>query len=417
MEVNALNPLDKSYQELLISILKNGEERETRAGMVKSLFGKQLNIDLKNGYPLLTTKKMYFKGIAHELLWFLQHPYNAHGSMNIKYLDDNNVHIWDDDAYRWFKNDVIKHLIELTEHGGRYCLVRVVSDDDFQHGCAAESWDEGAQLENTIAWMHNMTKEDFLRLVSQKIEIRTFEDTPWIYRFGDVGGIYGKQWRSYGDSGIDQISEIIETLKTNPSDRRMLCLAYNPSVLNEIALPPCHVMMQFYSRLLSPSERWDEYKRRFVDTNSSTDSRDYAKIYYKAASLWTTTEERHSMEHELDDMGIPKRGLSCMWTQRSVDCFLGLPFNIASYALLTHMMSNVVGMLPDKLIGSLGDCHIYMNHISAVQEQLKRKGCCKLPSLEMKRKVEDIDDFKFEDFEVKGYKPDGIIKAQLNVGQ
>lgn len=414
MEAKALNQVDREYQELLLEIIKEGQVRDTRAGMVKSLFGKQINFDLQQGYPLLTTKKVYFKGVAHELLWFLQHPYNSHGSMNIHYLNANNIHIWDDDAYRWFNTWVCDNIISSKT---KYSLVRIIGDDNMGELCSMVSWEEGNAFVDNFKWLLSITKETFLKLVEQRIEIRTIEDTPKIYRFGDLGSIYGSQWRSYGCNGIDQIASIIDTLKNNPTDRRMLCLAYNPSVLKEIALPPCHVMMQFYSRELTSAERWEIFRKKYVGENDSADSdKDYDRIYHKAMSIWTPTTERHDMEKELDNVCIPKRGLSCMWTQRSVDCFLGLPFNIASYALLTYMIGHVVGMAPDKLIGSLGDCHIYLNHMEAVHKQLERTGNSVLPNLEFSRDVDDIDDFKYEDFIIENYKPDESIKAKLNVG-
>lgn len=415
MELKALNNLDKTYQGLLQTIIDEGQERDTRAGKVKSLFGKQISFDLQEGFPLLTTKKMFFKGIAHELLWFLQHPYNHHGSMNIKYLIDNGVHIWDGDAYRWFKEWVQANII----HGSKqYYLVKVVSDDEVDKVYDCIVWEHNDEYKNNYTWLLNMSIDEFLKLSQDKIEIHTIHSSKGIYRFGDLGGIYGKQWRSYGDSKVDQIQNIIDTLMTNPSDRRMLCLAYNPSVLNEVALPPCHIMIQFYTRRLSPYERWELYRKKYINDDAvlANTADDMLSVYKEALSPWVTVSKKQELEKKLDESNIPVMGLSCMWTQRSVDCFLGLPFNIASYALLTYMIGHIVGMAPDKLVGSLGDCHIYCNHMEAVNEQLNRQGSYFLPNLNIKRKVEGIDDFKYDDFIIEGYKPDGVLRAKLNVG-
>jgi thymidylate synthase len=324
-----MNNVDKQYLNLLTDIKNNGALKSTRSGDVLSVFSRTMRFNLKEGFPLLTTKKVFYRGVIEELLWFIS------GSTNIKALTDKNVHIWDDDAYRHYKSLIKKHN-SLTN-----------------------------ALDNDIKVALN--KDEFIKKVSEE----GFEDllySPDGYRmryiYGDLGPVYGKQWRRFGNSGVDQIKKIIDTLKTNPNDRRLLCVAFNPSDLDEMALPPCHVMFQFYVR-------------------------------------------------ELND---GKYGLSCKWTQRSVDSFLGLPFNIASYAALTYMIAEVVGMVPDELIADLGDTHIYCNQMKAVDEQLTRKGFDTLPTLKFGRKIDDIDDFKYEDFIIENYKSDSTIKAPLSVG-
>ena len=357
-----MNKTDKVYIDLLKDIMENGVEKNTRAGDVLSVFGRQLRFDLKEGFPLLTTKKVFMKGIMHELLWFLQRSYNSHSSMNIEYLVRNGVHIWDDDAYRWFKTEIAEGFSKrpLTNE-----FMVCVSDDEGVNAHKKptyEVWIENELRHRDTEWLKNITKEEFIDLTLQRVEIHgSFMSA---YRFGDLGPVYGKQWRSFGRNHIDQIQNIITTLRRNPNDRRMLCVAFNPDQLDEMALPPCHVMFQFYTREISPG----------------------------------------------------KYGLSCMWTQRSVDTCAGLPFNIASYAMLTHMIAHLVGMIPDELVGSLGDCHIYKNHIDGVNEQLKRAGSDTLPTLKIKRKVESIEDFNYDDFEIAGYNPNPPIKYQLNVG-
>ena len=371
-----MNKADKCYISLLHDVMENGVEKNTRAGDVLSVFGRQLRFDLKDGFPLLTTKKVFTKGIIHELLWFLQRPFNSHGSMNIEYLIRNGVHIWDDDAYRWFKDTVSK---EINPKQYMVC----VNDDETSelHKGEFEYWIENELRKDDVEWLQNITKEEFIDLTLQKVEIwGSFMSR---YRFGDLGPIYGKQWRCFGgDRYIDQIQNIINTLKTNPSDRRMLCVAFNPAEIDEMALPPCHVMFQFYTRKLTQAEILNYLKKN----------------------------------PGIAESDAPKYGLSCMYTMRSNDIFLGCPFNIASYALLTNMIAKLVNMIPDELIASIGDCHVYKAHIEAVKEQLTRLGSNMLPKLIINGLHQTIDDFKYSDFEIIDYNPDPPIKAPLLVG-
>ena len=355
---------DSTYLELLRDIMENGVEKDTRAGRVKSVFGRQLRFDLKEGLPLLTTKKVFTKGVLHELLWFLQHPMNSHGSMNIEYLIRNGVHIWDDDAYRWFKETIVKDFQGRIKD----IVVCLCEDDkDSYSDVDFEYWIEGELRKNDENWLENITKEEFLDLTLQKVELRG----SWMskYRFGDLGPIYGKQWRCFGESCKDQINEIIAKLKTNPNDRRMLCVAYNPDQIDDMALPPCHVMFQFYTRIIGKNE---------------------------------------------DD--TPIYGLSCMYSMRSNDEFLGQPYNTLSYSILTCMIAKLVNMIPDELIASLGDCHIYEAHFDAVKEQLSRNGSDVIPKLIIHGNQTTIEDFKYEDFEIIDYYPNQPIKAPLLVG-
>lgn len=349
-----MNNVDKQYIDLLYSIIYNGVEKETRSGRVKSVFSRTLRFDLKEGFPLLTTKKIFYRGVIEELLWFIS------GSTNIKPLLEKNVHIWDADAYRHYCNIVDK---SNNLKNGHFILTKLPKEEFLEKTLNSES----------IKYL--CTENNF--------DIKVKE-----YTFGDLGPVYGYQWRNFGGDGVDQIVNIIETLKNNPNDRRLLCIAYNPSDLSKMALPPCHVMFQFYVRELTLHER---------------------KMYYCKIHNTNTVNEN-------DFKKIPKYGLSCKWSQRSVDTFLGLPFNIASYAALTYMIAEIVGMIPDELIGDLGDTHIYLNHMAAIDEQLKRVGYDTLPTLTFKRKIESIDDFKYEDFIITNYKSDGKILAPLSVG-
>lgn len=404
---------DEQYKALLTDILVNGVEKDTRAGRVKSVFGRQLRFDLKKGFPLLTTKKVFTKGVLYELLWFLQRPFNSNGSMNIEYLVRNGVHIWDDDAYRWFKTN-IANSIKPT----KYVVCLDDNDDEFLHNVVKrrtnfEIWIENEARLKDETWLQNITKEEFLDLTLQRVEIRgTFMSR---YRFGDLGPVYGAQWKCFGGNSECQINKIINTLKTNPNDRRMLCVAYNPSQLDEMALPPCHVMFQFYARELSNKERMNIFNERYAKGEIPQKYHDWFKEYSK------NTKEGEDVKmpsdgSDFDIAEIPKYGLSCMWSQRSVDSFLGLPFNIASYAALTHIIAKLVNMVPDELIGSLGDCHIYDAHMDAVKEQLSRKGFEALPKLEIVGNQKIIEDFKYEDFKIMGYQSDSPIKAPLLVG-
>lgn len=413
-----MNNVDEQYLSLLKDIVENGVEKDTRAGRVKSLFGKQMRFDLKQGFPLLTTKKVFTKGVIHELLWFLQRPYNSHGSMNIEYLIRNGVHIWDDDAYRWFKTNIAPTF--KSKMDGNYQVKGIfpkeylvcTSDDERGNQPVFEYWIENELRQHDDKWLNKITKEEFLDLTLQKVEIKgAFMSR---YRFGDLGPVYGKQWRAFGSKDIDQIQNIIVKLKREPNDRRMLCVAYNPDELENMALPPCHVMFQFYTRELTNNERMKIFNRRYMKGQIPKKWHDWFEEYSK------NTEEGADVSmpsdgSDYDLADIPKYGLSCMWTQRSCDVPLGIPFNIASYALLTHMIAEVVNMEPDELIASLGDCHIYMNQMDGVNEQLKREGN-KLPMLEINRKVDKIEDFKFEDFVIKNYNPDPPIKYPLSVG-
>lgn len=339
-----MNKVDKEYCKLLKNILDYGRYKESRAGTTISLFGQTMRFNLSEGLPLITTKKVFYKGIIHELLWFLN------GDTNIKYLVDNNVHIWDDDAYRW------------------YCCL--------------------SKKHETIPY----DKETFLKFVKSQATYN-FNDVEYVY--GDLGPVYGKQWRSFGNSGFDQIQKIVETLKTNPDDRRMLCIAFNPDVLDEVALPPCHVMFQFYTNEMRPIER----------------------LTWLCEHSNGEYDEWKSPTHEaLDKLNVPRRILSCSFTMRSNDVCCGTPFNIAQYAMLTYMLCEVCNMVPGELIYNCGDTHVYANHVKNALMQLEREGSDIVPKLTFDRRIDNINDFRFEDFIISEYYPEEPIKYALNVG-
>ena len=297
----------KQYLDLLTRIKNEGVVKGDRTGTgTKSVFGHQMRFDLSQGFPLLTTKKVFLKGIIHELLWFLN------GDTNIKYLVDNGVHIWDNDAYRYYNELCVK---------------------------------EGVLP---------VAMEEFLRAAQEGI------DSPIEgYKFGDLNHVYGYQWRSWprpNGEAIDQIQQAVDLIKNNPDSRRIIVSAWNVADVEKMALPPCHSLFQFY---------------------------------------------------------VADGKLSCMLYQRSADTFLGVPFNIASYALLTMMMAQVCGLEAGEFVHTLGDTHLYLNHFEQVEEQLSRTPRA-LPKMKINPDVKSIFDFKFEDFTLVDYDPYPTIKAPMS---
>ena len=324
-----MNKLDLDYQNLLNDILENGVEKNTRNGKVLSVFGRSIRYKFKDGkFPLLTTKKMYWKGIATELLWFLR------GDTNIKFLVDNSCHIWDGDAWANYSKKVIANNLQLIP-----------------------------------AIDLPKTKEEFIN------KIKT--DDEFAKKWGELGPIYGKQWRGwtkkkmylstdgsyeniYDDADqtvIDQIAILINELKTNADSRRLMVNAWNVGEISEMTLPPCHYGFQVYTRELSERERWELYTTICIKLNTSIKE----------------SANKETMESYYTKHNIPTRAISLMWNQRSVDVPLGLPFNLASYGLLLEIIAKEVNMVPDELIANLGDCHIYLNQIEGVKEQLTRE--------------------------------------------
>ena len=295
----------KQYLDLLRRICDEGVVRGDRTGTgTRSVFGHQMRFDLSEGFPLLTTKRVFLKGVIHELLWFLQ------GDTNIRYLVENGVHIWDNDAYRYYN--------ELCVRNG----VLPVDRDTFLAAAGEESPIGG-------------------------------------YRFGDLNHVYGWQWRSWGcpdGRTIDQIAQAVELIRRNPESRRIIVSAWNVADVETMALPPCHVLFQFY---------------------------------------------------------VADGKLSCQLYQRSADTFLGVPFNIASYALLTMMMAQVCDLQPGDFVHTLGDTHLYLNHLEQAAEQLSRAPR-PLPVMRLNPAVRSVFDFRYEDFTLEGYDPWPAIKAPMS---
>ncbi len=288
----------KNYLEMAQFVLDNGASREDRTGTgTISYFGYQMRFDLSEGFPLLTTKRTHFPSVAKELLWFIS------GDTNIQWLVQNKVRIWNEWPYRDYSQS-----------------------EDYQGETMAE----------------------FIEKVAS--------DDAFAKKHGDLGPVYGKQWRDFG--GVDQLSEVIDTIKNNPSSRRIILSAWNPPYVDMMALPPCHAFMQFY----------------------------------------------------VSDDGK----LSLQLYQRSADIFLGVPFNIASYALLLSMIAKITDLEVGEFVHSFGDAHIYKDHLEAITEQLGREPKA-LPELIIHGDQKSIDDFKFEDFELVGYDPHPLIKGKVSV--
>ena len=373
-----MNKLDLDYQNLLKDILENGVKKETRNGGTTSVFGRQIRHKMSDGFPLLTTKKMAWKTMVTELLWFLR------GDTNIKFLVDNNCHIWDGDAYKRYCTEWSKYPTE-----------GVFSSNEYS----------------------SPTEHEAVRFKQEEFINKIKTDDEFAKKWGELGPVYGKQWRSWKGfhegqhdilkviegiekhkdylEGIDQIFNLIYNLKTNPDSRRLMVNAWNVGELDQMVLPPCHYGFQVYTREMSISERVNLFMQgkkveRFLEKITNKD---------------------------LDNENIPKRAISLMWNQRSADLFLGIPFNIASYGLLLTILSKEVNMVPDELIGNLGDTHLYLNHIEQAKEQIGREPF-RLPTLNQfptyTGTKPSIESYVLGDFTLKNYQSHPSIKAPLS---
>lgn len=426
-----MNNVDKQYLDILKDIIDNGVWKNTRSGRVKSVFGRTMRFNLNEGLPLLTTKKVFTKGIIYELLWFLK------GDTNIKYLVDNNVHIWDDDAFRWFKTLDFKYLerdepyydkednkTHIGVHGCYkldYCIFDLEDDIENSYTIVLNN-DIQNEISVTIEDLKNITKEQFIDYVKKNAWIHRYDihqghkvSDKKIYQFGDLGEIYGKQWRNYGVSGKDQIANIINTLKTNPDDRRMVLNAWNPDVLDNIALPACHMFATFWTRELTYQERFNI----LLEKNNNDEiivANKIGELCGDDNANFDNNSLKDKFNKLLEKENIPTRELSCSFTMRSNDWCCGNPYNICQYAFLTYMFCEICNMKPGELIYIGNDVHIYENHIEQAEEQISRKGSDIIPKLSFKRKINDINDFTYEDFVISDYHPDAPIKYPLNVG-
>lgn len=315
--------MEQAYLDLAKHVLENGSDRSDRTGTgTRSVFGAQMRFDLQKGFPLLTTKRVAFGLIKSELLWFLK------GDTNIRYLLQNNNHIWNEWAFERYVTSSEYSGPDMTNFG-----LRAQEDAAFK----------------------DIYKKEMALFVE-----RILSDEAFAAQHGELGDVYGAQWRKWktrDKNTIDQIANVIELIRTNPDSRRMIVSAWNPEDVPSMALPPCHSMFQFY----------------VVDGK-----------------------------------------LSCQLYQRSGDLFLGVPFNIASYALLTHLIAHETGLEVGEFIHTLGDTHLYVNHFEQIQTQLSRTPK-KFPTLELNTDKQSIFDFDMEDIKVVGYNPEPGIKAPIAV--
>lgn len=313
----------KVYQELLQDILTNGTKKEDRTGTgTISVFGRQMRFDLAAGFPLVTTKRVPFRLIASEMLWFIK------GDTNIRYLLQHNNHIWNEWAF--------KKWVESADYSG---------PDMRNFGLRS-------QQDETFKLQYDEQMDEFVKKV--------LEDDEFAKQYGELGDVYGKQWRDWTTTQggtIDQLKEVIHMIKTNPDSRRLIVSAWNPEDVPSMALPPCHTLFQFY---------------------------------------------------------VTEGKLSCQLYQRSADTFLGVPFNIAGYALLTHLIAHECGLGVGEFVHTIGDAHIYTNHMDQIQTLLSREPR-ELPTLKLNKDVASIFDFDVSDIEMLDYNPHPTIKAPVAV--
>jgi thymidylate synthase len=446
--------IEKQYLKLLKDIIDNGVEKQDRTGTgTLSVFGRQIRHDMSKGFPLLTTKKMYWKGIVTELLWFLR------GDTNIKYLVDNDCHIWDGDAFKNYENNWLK---ENPPFAGPYtdkCLTqeefinKIKTDDEFAkqwgdlgkiygHGWRnwgghkeikqtgflhktdngwTVKWSDLHSFANGTVWLTTPIQDSDQSLYSDEDEGKKVYYKNMTLGYDEksfypirVAKVIDDKFDKYV-GGIDQIQNLINDLKTSPNSRRLMVNAWNVGELDSMVLPPCHYGFQVYTRELSLEERLciaDKFNPLIrEDCLTKTHHPD------------ETEERKLQIRHKwLDSLGpnvVPqRRAISLMWNQRSVDTPLGLPFNIASYALLLEILAKETNMIPDELIGNLGDCHIYKNQIDGVKEQLNREPY-PLPTLKIETEVkwcegDCLPTYSLTDFKIEDYQSHPAIKIPLS---
>lgn len=347
------NNVDAEYFDLLKLILEEGRWAPNRTGVdTLGVFGAQAKFDVDlDAFPILTTKKVWFKGIVHELLWFLK------GDTNIKYLVDNDIHIWDEWAYARFKK----------------------------------------------AARGPMAQEDFIQLIKT--------DAKFAELWGDLGrGTYGGMWRDFPVDdvkngrhtlGVDQIETALNQLRDNPTNRRIIVTSWHPHWVDNCALPPCHCLFHFNTQELTRDERWN-----LIDK--------YNWIPEKMCHKSQFRPQDPNPDEAMDAIGVPRRKLNLLLYQRSCDVFLGVPFNITSYCLLLAMVAHVTKMECGTFTHTYGDLHIYRNHMEQVDLQLGRTPKL-LPKLWLNPKVTNLFDFKYEDIKLEGYEPHPAIKAEVAV--
>lgn len=356
------------YLDLLQNILDNGVEKQSARPNLPNTIGissSNIKMDLSDGFPLLTTKKMYWKGIVHELLWFLR------GETNIKYLVDNKVNIWNPDAYRWY----LKFTETMIEPDYDYCV------------------DDPSQNKTRV-----FTKEEFIEQIR-----KGFLGDDHNYKLGDLGKIYGYQWRN--QNGVDQVKEVIDGLKTNPYSRYHIIDGWNKADFSDMALPPCHLLYQFIVRPLNVHERENWYSER--EGYSETERMEMFPNF--------TDKDVHAV---LNEEGVPEFYLDLNMYQRSVDFSLGASFNLASMSLMLMIFAKTTGMIAGIANWIGGDTHIYIPHIPKAKEQLTRIPK-KLPQMIINKNLNslnDIENLNIDDFNLVEYVSYPTIKYDLFVG-
>ena len=380
--------IERDYLKLLNDIITNGVEKRDRTGTgTLSVFGRQIRHKMSEGFPLLTTKKMPFRLIVTELLWFLR------GDTNIKFLVDNNCHIWDGDAYKNYSEKQSRKLIQGCTY--QEFLEKIKTDDEF-----AKQWGDLGPVYGK-QWRRWGRKN----VVNYDLENVKSSDKVKVMDLIRDGGDYSKYdvKVTYQNNSIDQIANLINDLKTNPDSRRLMVNAWNVGELDQMVLPPCHYGFQVYTRELSLEERMggsQEKVLEFYKTITDNEFEDYG--LNDGMSM--------DMTSLLNNRNIPTRAISLMWNQRSVDTLLGLPFNIASYGLLLTIIAKEVNMIPDELIGNLGDTHLYLNHIEQAKEQIGREPF-ELPNLVIEHSSLEPVELVYK---LENYQSHPAIKAPLS---
>jgi len=431
-----MNSTDLKYLDLLREVRSKGTQKSDRTGTgTVSIFGRSLTFNMKEGFPLLTTKKMHTKSIVHELLWFLQ------GGHNIKYLVDNGVGIWNE----WPWQNYMKEHETIKKDLGEAISKADSTGDAISVDYLREKLDSHPAL----------TLEEFVAKIKESPLSHLYSSTKDSFSdiWGELGPVYGKQWRQwqgwmqykkddgktgFGSLWYDQILRLVQQLKTNPDSRRLMVNAWNVAEIDSMLLPPCHYGFQCWTRELTIEERYNVFYNKHVDQKleentpeSAIDAKWTVKSFEGRIRAMTGLSGNNAGEaalniaHKwLDDWNIPKRAISLMWQQRSVDLFLGLPFNIASYGLLLEMLAQSTDMVADELIFNGGDCHIYVNHFDQVDEQLSRTTfpLCTLNLTKPNSEYSSLHgnnghiiEYKYEDIKFEGYMSHPAIKAPIAI--
>jgi len=403
-----MNNLDTQLKELYQKILSKDRYKTDRTGFgTKSIFGHQMRFNMADGFPLTTLRKIHTKSLIHELLWFLgsfDNEYKQFGNTNIKYLVDNGVSFWTDWCYKNYKSEKF----------------RKYQENDLKDS-------------KTVKKFRFLNQKDF--------ETKIRKDEEFAKKWGDLGPTYGKQWKDWGGyyemvekqniiraktnseqvivdklgwekiymKGINQIDQLINMILEDPDSRRLIVNAWNVSEIDDMLLPPCHVMYQFYSDVITMNERI-EYCEKYYNKEDINSYMTKNNI-----SDWSEIKRDPRKQIKiLDHFNVPERKLDLQLYQRSADLYLGVPYNIASYSLLLHMIAQATNMIPNEFIWTGGDVHIYANAIEATEELMSRE-IKPLPTLKINPDIQNIYGFRYEDFEIENYDPHPNIKVDVAV--